>query len=93
MQNKGNIRPTYELISVDKAETPAGMEGDNWYRYVLGQGTSKIEGLRSGSLKSVTQHAENYSNELNERIRSGGSTYSTRKKPQVQDKNAKPQET
>jgi len=93
MQNKHNIRPTYELISVDKIDTPTGMEGDNWYRYVLGQGTSKIEGLRSGSLKSVTLHAENYSNELNERIRSGGSTYSTRKKPQAQEKNTETQKT
>jgi len=88
MQNKNTSRPVYELISVDKIDTPAGLEGDNWYRYILGQGTSKIDGLRQGSLKSVTQHAEEYSKELNERIRSGGSTYSTRKKPQVQDKKA-----
>ena len=86
MHNKNYTRPTYELISVDKIDTPAGMEGDNWYRYVLGQGASKIDGLRQGSLKSVTQHAEDYSKELIERIRNGGSIFSTRKKPPVHKK-------
>lgn len=70
----------YDLISVDKIDTPDGLPGDDWYRYVIGQGTSKIEGFRSGSLNAVTKHCEEYTRELNDRINKGGSTYSPRKK-------------
>ena len=70
----------YDLISVEKIDTPNGLPGDDWYCYVIGQGSSKIEGFRSGSLKAVTQHCEEYARELNDRVSNGGSTYSPRKK-------------
>ena len=73
-------RTIYSLISIEKIDTPDGLPDDDWYRYVIGQGTSKIEGLRSGSLNTVTHHAEQYAKELNERFSKGGSTYSPRKK-------------
>jgi len=70
----------YDLISVEKIDTPDGLSGDDWYRYVIGQDTSKIEGYRSGSLNDVTQHCEAYTRELNDRNNKGGSTYAPRKK-------------
>ena len=35
----------YDLISVEKIDTPNGLPGDDWYCYVIGQGASKIEGF------------------------------------------------
>ncbi|MDH5391692.1 MAG: hypothetical protein OEY11_00775 [Gammaproteobacteria bacterium] len=70
----------YHVISVEKTEAPSGMEEGDWHRYTIGQGTSKIDGIRSGSLKDVTQHAEAFAKELNERAINGGSTYAPRKK-------------
>jgi hypothetical protein len=73
------LNPKYNVKSIEKTDPPDGMQGDNWYHYVIGQGNSKIEGFRTGSLKSVTQHVNTYTEELNERIRTGGSTYAQRK--------------
>ena len=70
----------YDLISVEKIDTPKGLSGDDWYRYVIGRGTSKIEGFRSGTLNEVEIHCEGYTRELNDRANKGGSTYSPRKK-------------
>ena len=69
----------YNVVSVEKTDAPEGMQGDDWYHYVIGQGSSKIEGFRTGSLKSVTQHVESYAEDLTERMRNGGSTYAQRK--------------
>lgn len=73
------MKVKYNLISIVKIDSPDGLPGDDWYRYVIGENNSKIEGLRAGSLKSVTQHAEEYARELNDRTNKGGSTYSPRK--------------
>jgi cell envelope opacity-associated protein A len=70
----------YQVISVEKADPPEGMEGKNWHRYVIGQGQSRIQGFRTGTLKAVTKHAEEYAKELNERGVNGYSAYVTRKK-------------
>ena len=69
----------YRVISVDKTEPPAGMKDDKWYRYVIGQGTSRLEGTRQGTLNTVTRHAEEFAQNLNERKARGYSTYSPRK--------------
>jgi hypothetical protein len=68
----------YRVISVEKAKAPEGMTGKNWHRYVVGQGTSRIEGLRTGTLKAVTEHVENWVQELNERGVRGYSSFSPR---------------
>lgn len=70
----------YHVVTVEQTTPPEGMPGDNWYRYVIGQGTSRIEGIRHGSLKDVTQHAEAFAEDLNLRMNSSGSTYAPRKK-------------
>ena len=70
----------YNVVSVEKIEPPKGMLGDNWHRYVIGQGTSKIEGKKTGSLKDVTEHAETLAEGFNSRMGKGSSTYVTRKK-------------
>ena len=57
----------YEIVSVRKTETPPGMEGSNWHRYVIAQGTNIINGCRQGNLKAVTEAVEEIVAQLNER--------------------------
>lgn len=71
-------KQVYTVISVEKTDSPEGLEGDNWHRYILGCGDSTIEGLKPGSLHDVTEHAENVAKDLNERKDSRGSTYAPR---------------
>ncbi|MBI1424172.1 MAG: hypothetical protein GC149_11940 [Gammaproteobacteria bacterium] len=69
----------YSVVSVEKIETPDGMEGSNWYRYVIGRGTSTMVGNRRGTLKQVTEHARSLANDLNARNgRNGKSLWAPR---------------
>jgi len=75
------IKRKYRVESVEKSEPPEGMPAGNWHRYIVGQGGSKIEGFKPGTLKAVTQHAENVAEILNARAANGGkSTYATHKR-------------
>ena len=69
----------YKVVSVEKTEPPEGLPAGNWHRYIIGQGGSKIEGLKPGSLKAVTLHAELVASDLNARAAGGNSTYAARK--------------
>lgn len=71
--------PKFRLISIEKIDPPTDNSNEEWYHYVIGQGTSKIDGKRSGTLNSVTQHAEEYIDNLNQRSWLGYSAYATRK--------------
>ena len=73
-------KPKYSVVTVEKTAAPEGLPGDNWHRYVIGQGNSIIEGRKPGTLKAVTQHAKEAAEELNSRTNGSGSTYATRKK-------------
>jgi len=57
----------YEIVSVKKADPPPGVEGSNWHRYEIAQGSNIIQGCRQGSLKSVTTAVEEMVDQLNER--------------------------
>ena len=70
----------YNVMTVEKTTAPDGMLGDNWHRYVIGEGRSKIEGKKTGTLKDVTAHAKSVAEILNARNAGGGSTYAARKK-------------
>lgn len=70
----------YQVMTVEKTSPPKGMSGDNWFRYVIGQGHSRIEGKKPGTLKAVTQHAETVADDLNSRAGGGNSAYAPRKK-------------
>lgn len=78
-ENESNIYK-FHVVSVEKTTAPEGLPGDNWHRYVIGQGSSKIEGIKPGTLKAVTQHAEEVVEDLNSRKGRGTSTYAPRKK-------------
>ena len=68
----------FRVVSVEKTDPPEGMSDGHWHRYVIGQGSSKIEGIRNGSLKAVTQHAETFAEDLNARATKGYSAYAAR---------------
>ena len=70
----------YEVISIESIDTPTGMTGDSWFRYIVGEGGGKIEGLKEGTLKDVTLHAENFAEDLNVRSKGKVSNPVTRKK-------------
>ncbi len=57
----------YEIVSVQRAEPPPGLEGSDWYRYVITQGSNTINGCRQGNLKAVTLAVEEIVVQLNER--------------------------
>ncbi len=63
------------VTSIEKTEPPAGVTEGEWYQYTIGQGESAIHGRRSGSLQSVTRHAEEYAENLNQRTLLGHSAY------------------
>lgn len=57
----------YEIVSVQRAEPPPGLEGSDWYRYVITQGSNTINGCRQGDLNAVTLAVEEIVVQLNER--------------------------
>ncbi len=73
-------RIKYSVVSVEKTDAPQGMPAGTWYRYIIGQGSSRIEGLKPGTLKSVTQHAETVAEDLNLRGKGGGAGYASKQK-------------
>ena len=67
-------RPIYEVALVEKTAMPAGVEGDDWHRYVLSGGKARITGFHRGSRAEVKEYASHCVEELN--LRSGRGTKS-----------------
>jgi hypothetical protein len=58
----------YEIVSIRRAEAPAGAKGSNWHCYVIAfEGTKTIRGHQQGSLSAVTREVEQIVAQLNER--------------------------
>ena len=60
---------------IEKCDPPNNMTGNNWYRYIVKQNKRKITGFKTGTLKSVTEHVEIFTEGLNERTISGTSPH------------------
>ena len=71
------IKTKFNVMSIEKTSTPEGMAGDNWYQYVVGQGSSEIKGLTMGTLKQVTEHVNNVAADLNDRSKGKKTGYSS----------------
>ena len=52
---------------IEKSAPPKDMTGDSWYRYIVKQNKRKITGFMAGTLESVTEHVEVFTEGLNER--------------------------
>ncbi len=74
------LKSKYRVVSVDETETPEGMPEGNWFRYVIEHRRSQIVGLQPGTRQTVTEHAETFAEDLNERSASGTSAYAARKR-------------
>lgn len=69
-EETSEARQSYEMVSIRRAEAPAGTEGTDWYRYVIAfAGSNNIQGCRPGKLKVVTEEVEEIVAQLNERHR------------------------
>ena len=68
----------FKLETVEQTTPPEGIDSGTWFRYVIGRGTSKINGAKLGTLRSVTEHAESVVEDLNERANKHGSIYVSR---------------
>lgn len=71
------IKRKFNVMNIEKISTPDGMVGDNWYQYVVGQGSSEIKGLTMGTLKQVTEHANNVADDLDDRSKGKKTGYSS----------------
>lgn len=71
------IKRKFNVMNIEKISTPDGMVGDNWYQYVVGQGSSEIKGLTMGTLKQVTEHANKIADDLNDRSKGKKTGYSS----------------
>jgi len=59
---------SYEIVSIQRTESPPGAEGSNWHGYVIAfAGTKTVHGFRQGNLKDVTSAVEELVEQLNER--------------------------
>ena len=50
-----------------KVNGPGGANGDDWHRYVLARGPSRITGFHRGTLAEVTEYAAESVAAFNER--------------------------
>ena len=64
---KGPIDGEYEIRSIEPADPPPDIEGNDWHRYVIGLGEETISGYQRGSRKAVTQSVQEIVERLNER--------------------------
>ena len=71
------IKRKFNVMNIEKIDTPDGMAGDNWYQYVVGQGSSEIKGLTMGTLKQVTEHANKVADDLNDRSKGKKAGYTS----------------
>ena len=65
-------RNRFRVVNVEKTDAPTGLEGNNWYQYEIRCAGSNLYGKRSGTLKQVTEHAEAFAEELNNRDQNKG---------------------
>jgi RNA recognition motif-containing protein len=72
-QSRQHLRLRYQVVSVEKATMPAGTEGNDWYRYVLSSGNSRITGFHRGSRAEVDEYVSHCVEVFNLRSISGKS--------------------
>jgi len=65
--NPKSMDEDYHIVSVEPTDAPGGLGGDDWYRYVIDQGSNRIYGYRQGSRQGITKSLEELVLRLNER--------------------------
>ena len=67
-QAKASAREPYTVASVEKSEPPGGVEGCDWYCYIVVSGRSTITGYCRGSRQDATCRAQDFAEDLNSRM-------------------------
>ena len=70
-----SISSKYYVMKVEKTVAPEGLMGDDWYLYVIQKGSltnTIMDCKKTGTLESVTKHAEELAETLNLRNVKGG---------------------
>jgi len=70
----------FNITKIEKTNPPEGIQEGDWYLYVIGKGSSEIQGKRPGTLQSVTEYAKEYASNLNQRAAQGYSAYAATKR-------------
>ncbi len=65
----------YKVTSVTRTQ----INEQEWYEYTISNNITTIKGQRQGTLKQVNQHAQEYSEQLNERLKSNTGYYKSSK--------------
>jgi hypothetical protein len=73
----GGPRP-FTVTELEQTDAPDGATGQNWYRYVLHNGSSTITGQRQGTREHVATYAAQFAEQLNARGFRGQSVWSPR---------------
>lgn len=73
----GGPRP-FTVTELERTDAPDGATGQDWYRYVLHNGSSTITGQRQGTREHVAAYAAQFAEQLNARGFRGQSVWSPR---------------
>ena len=74
-----NTDKPFTILSIEKTDPPENVSGGEWYRFTIEHKTAQINGFRSGTLRSVKKHLEEYVETLNTRAALGYSAYAAKK--------------
>ena len=73
----------FNITKIEKTDPPEGMQEGEWYRYVIGKGSSEIQGKRPGTLQSLTEHAKEYASNLSQSTAKGNCDVTARELKKV----------
>ncbi len=59
----------YRLLTLEKTQPPAGARTKRWYRYVITNGITEINGFRSGTEKEIQEFTRDCITHLNRDIK------------------------
>jgi len=69
----------YQVVTVEKTDPPEGAnKGGSWYRYVIELDGQSIVSSRRGTLKQVTEYANECAENMSNRFARGRSHWSSR---------------
>lgn len=68
------LRRQFEVVSVEKVDTPGGAQGGDWHRYVMASGPAQIMGYHRGTPEEVADYAASCAENFNLRNATGKSS-------------------
>jgi hypothetical protein len=84
-----NVANVYRVETVEPCDTPRGVTGGKWCRYVVTNKRSRIIGRCLATLPQARRDAKEFADGLNDRTRNGASPWSPRRKRAVKAKQTK----